>query len=114
MSTESVISEIAAERNRQINEEGWTAEHDDRHIEYQLAKAGAAYAERAAEPQWLYEHKGQRRPTIWPWDWTRWKPSESRRRNLVKAAALIVAEIERIDRIAERRQQLEQLERELG
>jgi hypothetical protein len=34
---------------------------------------------------------------IWPWDRKWWKPTD-RRRDLVKAAALILAEIERLDR----------------
>ncbi|MBY5804125.1 hypothetical protein [Rhizobium leguminosarum] len=35
--------------------------------------------------------------SIWPWERRFWKPTE-RRRDLVKAAALIIAEIERLDR----------------
>ena len=34
---------------------------------------------------------------VWPWDRQWWKP-KSRRRNLVRAAALLIAAIERIDR----------------
>ena len=34
---------------------------------------------------------------LWPWAASWWKP-KNRRRDLVRAAALIVAEIERIDR----------------
>jgi hypothetical protein len=37
-------------------------------------------------------------PSCWPTDW-RWNPADPRR-NLVKAGALILAEIERIDRAA--------------
>lgn len=39
------------------------------------------------------------KPWGWPWDASWWKPN-ARRRNLVKAGALILAEIERIDRAA--------------
>ncbi len=35
----------------------------------------------------------------WPWDEQWWKPSTARR-DLIKAGALILAEIERIDRVA--------------
>ena len=35
---------IAQERERQIEKEGWTAEHDADHTEGQLAKAAACYA----------------------------------------------------------------------
>lgn len=38
-------------------------------------------------------------PRNWPWHRVWWKPS-TRRRNLVKAGALILAEIERLDRAA--------------
>lgn len=38
--------------------------------------------------------------TVWPWDWAWWKPKNPRR-DLVRAAALIIAEIERLDRAAE-------------
>lgn len=36
-------------------------------------------------------------PIDWPWDARSWKPGDARR-NLVKAGALILAEIERLDR----------------
>lgn len=87
-----VIAEIAAERRRQIDVEGWTPEHDDEHVDGQMAHAAAAYAERSAIP-----HPSP--PYWWPWDKKWWNP-EGRRRMLVKAAALIVAEIERLDRAA--------------
>ena len=38
------------------------------------------------------------RPLFWPWDGNRWKPSTPRN-DLIKAAALLIAEIERLDRI---------------
>lgn len=38
-------------------------------------------------------------PKSWPWDASWWKPSNARR-NLVKAAALLISEIKRIDRAA--------------
>lgn len=38
------IERIVAERQRQIEEEGWTAEHDDTHTSEQLAMAAACYA----------------------------------------------------------------------
>jgi hypothetical protein len=76
----SVIEEIAAERARQISVEGWTPEHDDGHDFGQMSSAAACYA-------------------FWPWDEKWWKPGTPRR-NLVKAGALIVAEIERLDRAA--------------
>ena len=98
MASEQIIAEVAAERERQITQEGWTAEHDDLYTDGELALAAAAYAETSAvfpggkplDPSWPY-------PAIWPWDQTWWKPKNPRR-DLVRAAALIVAEIERLDR----------------
>lgn len=105
---------VLKERKRQIEKEGWTAEHDDDHRLGELAQAGACYAAhaglgiainmlqllRAQDPPGYsrlmrlqsYVHEG------WPWSKEWWKPSLDHRRNLVKAAALILAEIERLDR----------------
>lgn len=84
--------DVLAERRRQVEVEGWTPEHDDRHRAGTLATAAACYA--------LSSHGFTPRgepPAIWPWatDW--WKPKRDRR-DLVKAGALILAEIERLDR----------------
>jgi hypothetical protein len=87
----SAIEAIAAERQRQIEAEGWTPEHDDEHDDGQLAKAASCYA---SPPDCTNRHFD------WPWAMEWWKPSEDRRRELIKAAALIVAEIERLDRVA--------------
>jgi len=94
--SQSVIEDIYAERRRQIDSEGWTPEHDDDHNAGELARAAACYAVggRIAESVGVGIARW-----IWPWtnDW--WKP-DTRRRELVKAGALIVAEIERLDRAA--------------
>lgn len=59
-----------------------------------LAAAGAAYAFSAAtEGRYLADDP----LGFWPWDKSWWKPKGARR-DLIRAAALIVAEIERIDR----------------
>lgn len=80
--------DVFAERRRQVSDEGWTPEHDDAHPEGALAEAGACYA-MAFEKQPV--------PRDWPWEVNWWKPKD-RRRNLERAAALIIAEIERLDR----------------
>lgn len=84
------IADIAAERSRQINAEGWTPEHDDKHTRNELADAAACYAHGEII---VDDADGD----IWPWDDDWWKPKD-RRHDLVRAAALIVAEIERLDR----------------
>lgn len=86
------IQLIAAERARQISQEGWTPEHDATHINKELSKAAAAYA--------LNAHAGEDAliPACWPWSQKWWKPSDDPVRNLVKAGALIAAEIDRLQR----------------
>lgn len=88
-----VIEEIAAERHRQIFDEDWSYEHDNAHIAGQLADAAACYAWNAGGG--MYFRSGP--SDNWPWDRRWWKPTNPRR-DLIKAAALIVAEIERLDR----------------
>ena len=92
-----VIEEIAAERRRQVEVEGWTPEHDDRHDRGEMALAAAAYAgETGTYGSGLI---GRIKGLCWPWDAAWWKPKNPRR-DLIRAAALIVAEIERLDRAA--------------
>lgn len=92
----TALEDIAAERERQKNEEWFTEENDDLHVDGELAKAAACYAApeitKSADPTLL---------KVWPWDVSWWKPTPKNiRRRLVKAGALIVAEIERLDRAA--------------
>ena len=90
----SIIDEIAAERRRQIEQEGWTPEHDNVHSGGQMAMAAACYAlSSAGVADWLRVTSLK----LWPWGREWWKPT-TRRRDLIKAGALIVAEIERLDR----------------
>lgn len=84
--------DVLAERQRQISAEGWTPEHDDAHSNGSLAMAAACYC----EPRHRFHNEP---PTDWPWNKAWWKPC-GRRRNLIKAGALILAEIERLDRAA--------------
>src|SRR5271155_2492378 len=92
--TMRVITEIGNERLRQGEAEGFDAAHDDEHKAGELAQAAACYAAHAG---------GMPRALVygfapyWPWNSKWWKPKTSRL-DLIKAAALIVAEIERLDR----------------
>ncbi|MGR0183189.1 hypothetical protein [Azospirillum aestuarii] len=93
--TYAVLVEITHERLRQIEQEGWTPEHDDKHGNGEMATAAACYVLNGADspnpaPPNAY-------PTWWPWVARWWKPKD-RRRDLIRAAALLVAEIERLDR----------------
>lgn len=84
---------VAAERRRQIEVEGWTPEHDDQHRDGEMAAAAACYC----QPRHPAHY--QIPPAGWPWDRDWWKPKTARE-NLVRAGALIAAEIERLDRAA--------------
>jgi hypothetical protein len=88
-------SDVLSERARQIGAEGWTPAHNDQYKHGDLASAAACYATRG---RYHYPTSGKPGPT-WPWPPEWWKPT-TYRRNLVKAGALILAEIERIDRAA--------------
>lgn len=77
-------------------EEGWTPEHDDGHANGEIAQAAASYAYEAGLPEPARLPSGYA-PATWPWHASWWKPKD-RRRDLIRAGALIVAEIERLDR----------------
>lgn len=84
--------DVLAERRRQIEGEGWTREHDDGHNNRELAMAAVSYTLTAAG----MDREGVR-TDFFPFHPRWWKPTTARR-DLVKAAALILAEIERLDR----------------
>lgn len=106
---ERIVGEIARERERQLSTEGLTQALDDELVGGELARAAAAYAIHvtmddgardvlATDPECLRDTVFYRR--YWPFSIGWWKP-KGRRDELVKAAALIVAEIERLDRRAD-------------
>lgn len=98
----TVIDEIAAERRRQIEGEKFATELDDGYVHGELARAAVCYAWFASATDKNRDGPHRRSPpAIWPETWSHrwWKPKD-RRRDLIRAAALIVAEIERLDRSA--------------
>ncbi|HHK3937963.1 hypothetical protein [Pseudomonas aeruginosa] len=88
--------DVQAERRRQVEAEGWTPEHDDEHSHGQMARAAACYA-LAGSSAPNDETAALLVSLAWPWDEQWWKPSTARR-DLIKAGALVLAEIERLDR----------------
>ncbi|MHA5629550.1 hypothetical protein ACVSMC_25750 [Pseudomonas aeruginosa] len=84
--------DVQAERRRQITAEGWTPDHDDLYCAAELPRAAAAYILSGANDE---------APAIWPFSAKWWKPRDARA-NYMRAGALILAEIERLDRAAER------------
>lgn len=120
------IAAFASERKRQVEQEGWTLQHDDEHADGELSGAAACYAvfgttykvperpskyaavdmargaasrgmETIREAMRIHAEQNPRPPSRWPWEDAAWKPS-SRKRNIEKAAALLAAEWERVDR----------------
>lgn len=97
----TAIIKALEERQRQIHEEGFTAEHDDLWNDGELCDAAASYALEAAN-----QNNGSFRPETWVpiswpvnWQKTWWKPSDDPQRNIIKAMALLSAEYDRIERV---------------
>ncbi|HEL7748804.1 TPA: hypothetical protein UL761_000308 [Stenotrophomonas maltophilia] len=93
------VQAIAIERQRQMAAERFTSTHDEQYQRGELAKAAVAYAQLAAMELdagtrghigWLNP------PAIWPWEAHWWKPVDARR-DLVRAGALIAAQLDLID-----------------
>lgn len=98
--------DVYHERMRQLSTEGFSRERDDGYDRGELADAASAYAIFAGYQAKGLVHRTQAKgyePVVsWPWARKWWKPSPEPRRNLIKAGALILAEIERLDRAAAR------------
>lgn len=95
----SGVELIAEERKRQVSKEGWTPAHDDKHKGRQLAKGAESYLCLHTFPNENPACDGKLRGACnWPWAKKWWKPSSDPIRNLVKAGALIAAEIDRLQR----------------
>jgi len=91
------VERIAAERKRQIEEEGFTKEQDDFWTFGELAKAAMCYC---MEPAHCEDGDENAVPDEWPWNPAWWKPTpDNRIRELEKAGALIAAEIDRLLRL---------------
>lgn len=90
---------IAWERKRQIEKEGWSAEHDDEAMLGELARAGACYVVAGVWDVLDRDQTGIRKILgwLWPPTWSVgwWKPKD-KKRNLIRAGALIAAEIDRL------------------
>jgi hypothetical protein len=105
--TTKAVIDVLNERAGQIRREGWSHAHDDTHDRGQMAFAAASYAESAGRSLSGPEHAclaplvTTYPPASWPWAGSWWKP-RTPREDLVRAAALIIAEIERIDRKVQR------------
>lgn len=83
---------ITEERQRQIQEKGFTAEHDMAHTSGDLARAAISYTAYALGDV----HHSSGVPHSWPWSMGDWRPEGSQLSNLVKAGAFLAAEIDRL------------------
>jgi len=88
--------DVMIERARQ-HDLGFTEGHDDAHANWEMSRAASIYALQPHSATIIRDDG--RAPIGWPWEAKWWKP-KSPREDLVRAAALIVAEIERLDRLA--------------
>lgn len=103
------IKDVINERQRQISHEFYSTEHDDEYKSNELLRAAVCYAENVLSRGWIHRsspnsgiYQSEEVPDFWPWDQDFWKP-KSPRKDLVRAAALLIAEIERIDRAQEQK-----------
>jgi len=90
---------ITEERKRQVEKEGFDLEHDNEHFCGEMAMAAACYC--LAEDLRNNEDNRKALPILrwWKWDKSWWKPTpDNRIKELVKAGALIAAEIDRLQR----------------
>lgn len=99
------LAAVIQERKRQIRDLGYGSEHDAEHQHQELVRAALCYLVAARDRQVSGETAP---PEDWPWDRKWWKPKPREggivsltdaRRMLVKAAALICAEIDRLDTV---------------
>jgi hypothetical protein len=92
---ETVLGEIRFKRERQQSVHGWTIERDDHHTEGELAQAAISYIQAACAEELGLD--AEELGVFWPWT-EPFEPKGDRRELLLNAAALLVAELERLDR----------------
>lgn len=99
---------IAKERQRQIDEEHYSLEHDALYnSDGRLGSAAACYAFPESIRQYIVEvYNRQSFPIFWPWPKNMWKPTpHDRIKELTKSGALIAAEIDRLLALQEQKAQ---------
>lgn len=86
---------ILAERQRQVSGEGYDSRHDDEHVDGELLAVARMYWQRGIGIPVLMRPDGV--PVGFPWLDGWWKP-KGPRRDLERAGALCLAEIDRLNR----------------
>lgn len=91
-------NDVLEERVRQITKYGFDADHDDRNTNEELRCAARAY---------LTHSSNLAKDHYWPstWTWPYKGAKDSYRQKLVTASALIIAEIERLDRAEDNKEE---------
>lgn len=96
---------VTRERIRQITQERWSEGHDDEHTDHSLAVVAAMYAVADVEDVHVVRHTpGGFNYDAWPMSWdAEWdkRDQHPRLRQLSIAGALICAEIDRLQRLAD-------------
>ncbi len=86
---------IMAERQRQISGEGFSSKHDDTWANGEMGEAAMCY---------LLAQSNDVDTCLWLWPWApEWFKPGDHKRNLVKAGALIAAELDRVLRMEQKR-----------
>ncbi len=94
---ERVLQDIKRKRQRQVVVHGWSRRHDDEeHNDGSLATAAIPYIQSANRQ--LLGLTDEELQVYWPWAEGDPNLNQPRRELLLNAAALLVAEIERLDR----------------
>lgn len=93
----NIPAAIVAERQRQVEQEGWSPEHDDEHDGGELMAAARCYSGLHHPSGRGVPRREDGTPLGWPWDAEWWKPKDAER-DLARAGALLLAERDRLDR----------------
>lgn len=100
---------ILEERKRQIEQEGWSPEHDDRHTRGELAVAAACYMLNKGPKSTYKDGNTYQYETVIPEIPFPWLPGYDRRdkhdakRSCIIAGALAAAEWDRLDRLEKKK-----------
>lgn len=96
--------DVLAERQRQIGAEGYDADHDDAHVNDEIAAMAALFVMPPGAREWdasSTDFGDTLAEAILPLDW-KMPALGDRRRELVRGAAMVLAELERMDRAAQK------------
>lgn len=97
------VQDVLAERVRQKEVKGYSETNDDTYLNNQLLCAAKSYLDHVIARDWVYQkdnpdaYINEEVPDYFPFNDIFWKP-KTPRQDLIRVVALIIAEIERLDR----------------